>query len=232
MDYLLFSGQIFVVLVLGIGSLWLIYRRDKQNHQPIKDLLQAFGLGILVGTFLINVYNNVGYFSVFNYYAYNSKPILFINTVIIFGFINEFARFSMLWFYIRPYKKFTTPLDSVFHAYAICIGFAAAQNLIFLMEPDVSAGPFWQNSFFYFLFSLVFASIWGYAVGVYKFERKIRPVIWTFIFCFLMHGFINFCLIIEINFFWIFFILIPLIIFAFYKIQFFNSVSLKNEIEN
>jgi RsiW-degrading membrane proteinase PrsW (M82 family) len=231
-DFLIFSGQILMILALGPGSLWFIYRRDKQNHPLIKDLLVAYGLGMLVNIFFINIYLNLDYFSYINYYQYDSKPILFFKAVFIFGFMEELARFSVLWYYIRPVKKFNSPLDGVFYAFAICLGFAATQNIILLMDSSMIAGSFWRNSFFDFLFSLIFASIWGYAVGIYKFERKIRPVIWTFIFCFLMHGFIDFCLIININFFWIFIILLPLMVFTFHKLRFFESENLNNEVGN
>lgn len=228
MDYLILSGQLMSILLAGIGSLWLIYRQDRQNHQPIKNLLHAFGLGILINISFLNIYINFDYFSIFSYYPSQSKLFLFVNAVFIFGLIEELAPFLMLWFYIRPIKKVNSALDGAFYAMAITLGFSATHSLIFLFENQIYAGQFWRNSLLDLLFSLIFASAWGYAVGVYAVEHKIKPVILTFICCFLAHGLLNFCIIINISFFWIFLILIFFIIFILHKLRLFAPENFLN----
>jgi RsiW-degrading membrane proteinase PrsW (M82 family) len=84
--------------------------------------------------------------------------------------IEEFFKLASVWIAIYRSPDFKEPGDGLFYAATAAIGFASVENLIyaFFLGPKVVL----LRLFFATPAHILFASMWGYAMGLARFERS------------------------------------------------------------
>ncbi|MCK5833722.1 PrsW family intramembrane metalloprotease, partial [bacterium] len=100
---------------------------------------------------------------------------------IIAGLIEEGAKLAVVMLIIWKRTGFNEPMDGLVYAAAASLGFASAENIIYIKEFGATVilirGPMSV------LGHMLFSSIWGYTLGRAKFERSKR-------FSLLVRGFV------------------------------------------
>ncbi len=119
-----------IALLLGVAPaiFWLLFwlRTDKDNPEPFRLIAICFifgGLSIYFAAFLQNLFNPL----------FSSEE----TKIVVWSFIEEFIKFLV--FYIVAYKSIHNdePIDSAIYLIAVALGFAALENVFYVLQPTV-----------------------------------------------------------------------------------------------
>lgn len=176
----------------GLYWLWYFYQRDKLEPEPKKLVFVSYFLGILAAALVIFVHTPF-------------KFSYFISTVVSAPILEELAKFLMVWAYLYRNKNFSEPMDGIVYAAAVALGFASIENGLYLFRINQQAKFMLSNTIIIrALLSVpahaLFSSIWGYALGRYKFDKKKNRfiVLYGLLLAMLLHGLFNFLCLIQI----------------------------------
>lgn len=150
------------------GFLWLgyFYRKDIYNPKPISWVLGAFFLGaVMVLPSAALEFVLLEFWALF--VPRSSEAYLILTFFANVGPVEEIAKFIVVYFWVYRALYFNEPIDGIIYASAVALGFASAENLIYMWQ----AG--WQIIFLRGLLTtcahVLFASIWGMALGHARF---------------------------------------------------------------
>jgi RsiW-degrading membrane proteinase PrsW (M82 family) len=176
----------------GLYWLWYFYQRDKLEPEPKKLVFIAYFLGILAAGLVIFIHMPFKW----NY---------FISAVIAAPILEELAKFLMVWAYLYRNKNFSEPMDGIVYAAAVALGFASIENGLYLFRINQQAKFMLSNAILIrALLSVpahaLFSSIWGYALGRYKFDKKKKRfiVLYGLLLAMLLHAAFNYVCLIQI----------------------------------
>lgn len=124
---LMLIAAIAPAVVLG----YYIYKKDKLKQEPPKELLKAFGLGVL------SVFVSLGISLPLKYLGfYTNEPHAFWEGVCAAfcgaAIPEEIAKFLMFWLVVRKNRWFDEKMDGVVYASCVALGFAALENILYL----------------------------------------------------------------------------------------------------
>ena len=173
---------VLMIIALGFAPaifwLYIFYRWDRYEPEPIKMIIRIFLLGMLAAIPAAIVEAPfIGY--------------AFVVLVIVGPIVEELIKFSVVYFGIYHNEEFDEPMDGIVYAAAAALGFAAVENPLYLLGTYYSsqeslAVP--QNGFdinavgsIFFLRAMlavpghaIWSSMWGYALGRAKFMQGPR----------------------------------------------------------
>ncbi len=180
----------------GIAWLVYVYRKDIHEPEPVGWVILMFSLGALsvipVGLIESWVTGRMGI----------SEPWSLADTAkiswIVAGFIEEFAKMAIVIVFVSYRKTFNEPMDGIVYASAVALGFASAENVLYINR--------FGNVVILFraplatLGHLLFSSIWGYAIGNARFDndRRLALIGKGFLLSAFFHGLYNFLMFTQI----------------------------------
>jgi len=145
------------------------YYKDRHRPEPLQNLLFCFLLGIAAAYLGKYMYVSLELVNLrFDAYELAATNLwhLLAYSVFIIGGIEETAKLVPFLLFAIHFKAFDDRLDGIIYASFIALGYAAMENyhyLQFLTESEAIyrgfAGP---------VIHILFASIWGYRIGVAK----------------------------------------------------------------
>ncbi len=160
------------MLLLGIAIapviviVWYFLFLDKLNKEPVKMLIRTFLFGVLsvvpavlmslLGTKLLGPVNNI--------------PKAFFQAFIVVALSEELAKYFFLRKYVFNRSEFDEPYDGIVYAVMISMGFAAIENVIYVMQGGLAVGV--MRMFTAVPAHATFAVLMGYWVGRAKMENK------------------------------------------------------------
>ncbi len=134
------SYPLYFIIGIAPCVLWLLFYLFQDRHQePKKEILAVFLLGaamtapaVALEKLLIPVIQNAGF-----------DPLFTILAIDIFAvaFVEEFFKYAAVWFKeqaINHNYQLDEPADFVIYMVVSALGFAAVENLLFLLMPDTS----------------------------------------------------------------------------------------------
>ena len=152
------------------------YYKDRHQPEPILNLVFCFLLGIGASYVAKLMYSSLDLVGMrFDAYelAANNLWHLFAYAVLVIGGIEETAKVLPFLIFAIRFEAFDENLDGIIYASFIALGFAAMENLHylqFLTQEEILyrgfAGP---------VVHIVFASVWGYYIGIARLQR--RPLV-------------------------------------------------------
>lgn len=161
---------IFAALLPVLILLFYIYRRDKYAPEPVSQILQGVGFGVLsvIVTFiLVFIIDGIGLDQITAPFV--SSPV---NTAFWSAAIpEEAAKLSMLYVFLRKNKHFDEHLDGIVYAVAVSMGFAAVENVLYLFQNYdnwLSVGI--TRALFSVPGHFAFAVFMGYFFSLYRFS--------------------------------------------------------------
>ncbi|MCH2046055.1 MAG: PrsW family intramembrane metalloprotease [Saprospiraceae bacterium] len=170
-----------VLLILAIlpGSLiaFWIYRQDKHAPEPHRRLALCFFYGVLTtiaaGTLevlgknlLLGLHSNIFHFSKLSF--------LLIYSIMVISLIEELVKFLVLRYHIYPKEDFDEPIDGIVYAVMIGMGFATAENILYVFSTkniDHAMYIALLRMFTAVPAHASFAILMGYFVGMAKFAN-------------------------------------------------------------
>lgn len=187
-----------------VGFIVFIYLRDWHEREPIYLLFITFLFGCLTVVPPLLLQSLVQSFQLIPFYGVYST---FINAFIVVAFTEEGAKLLFLRAYAYPKKEFNEPFDGIVYAVMIAMGFAAVENVWYVLaEPDFDNAIYVG---FLRIFTAVpahatFAIIMGYFLGEAKFEtntsRQNFLKLQALVFPVFLHGCYDFFLMQKINY--------------------------------
>lgn len=172
-------GLPLVAMIAGPVLFWAAYHWYKDRHRPEPPgyLLLSFGLGIVGGYLAAHGYRLLeGLGLHYDPYTLAAEDLsgLLIYAVLGIGLIEELAKFLPFWLIGIRHHHFDEPIDGIIYASFGALGFASHENLYYL--PWMSGWEGLGRAFASPLVHVMFASIWGYAVGrAHALERPVLP---------------------------------------------------------
>ena len=136
MNYILIAALAPVAMLL-----YYIYRKDEFQKEPVKEVLKAFGLGILSVFVSLMISGPLGAFGL---YPEEQETVWDGIAISFFGAAipEEIAKFLMFWLLVRRNKYFDEHMDGIVYAAAVSLGFAGLENIMYLFSAEdwVSTG--------------------------------------------------------------------------------------------
>lgn len=165
--------MLLIALALALAPVAAIiiyfYQRDKYDREPTALLIRAFGYGVLsvVPAFLGSWFGTALGFEI--------SPNIFITFVYAFFVValsEELAKFLFLRFGLFPHKDFNEPYDGILYSVMVSMGFAAAENILYVSEGGISLALL--RMFTAVPAHATFATVMGYYIGLSKFVPQRR----------------------------------------------------------
>ena len=113
--------------------LYYIYRKDQFQREPVKELLKAFGLGVLsvfVSLCISIPLESLGFFTLSPSGLWGAVSVSFFGAAI----PEEIAKFLLFWLFVRKNRFFDEHMDGIVYAAVVSLGFAAFENIQYLFS--------------------------------------------------------------------------------------------------
>ena len=189
MDFLLLAiapAMIFVIF---------IYLKDKIEKEPISFLIKNFFLGAF-GSIIITLILGVLFNSIYPLTDEKSVFQQFIKAFVVVALVEEFSKYVIVKYYAQKNKEFNEPFDGIVYALTVSMGFAALENVLYILQYGVSTGI--TIAFTAVPAHATFGILMGYFMGKAKFSKnRIQLNLLGLLGATIFHGFYNFFLFIN-----------------------------------
>lgn len=183
-------GLLALAIAPGLAICLFIYHKDKYNKEPIWLLLLAFVLGVL--SIIPAIIVQLAYGSdIARIQGEGTMAIAFFSFCVV-AVSEEGSKFLMLRLFLYPRKHFDDPFDGIVYAVMVGMGFATAENIMYVSEHGVQTGIL--RMFLSVPAHGTFAVLMGYFVGFAKFGAKNKSLnfLWALLLPILFHGSFDF----------------------------------------
>jgi len=161
----------FLLLLFAVAPVFLImlyvWFKDKYNREPVKLLLLALFLGIvsIIPAIILELIGN-------SFFPQMTLFHIFVYAFFVVALSEEGVKFFVLrkFFYRKP--AFDEPFDGIVYAVFISMGFAVAENIMYVLNHGLSTAI--MRMFTAVPAHAGFAIIMGYFVGKAKFSVRFK----------------------------------------------------------
>ena len=188
------------------GLLWAhwLYRRDAFQPEPLGLVAKAFGIGMLLTAPAIVFGGQIRLHLILESqlvpgsWAWAAQAS-FLTTAP----LEEGLKFAAVYLFFFHHREFDEPIDGLVYAGTVALGFASAENILYLIRYGAEVLPF--RAFLAVPGHFLFAASFGFAMGLRTAQiapdtRRLRGP-WDLIaglaIAILAHGAYNFCLILA-----------------------------------
>lgn len=183
---------VFFSLALAPAVILLvyIYHKDKAQPEPISKLLKGVFYGVLSCLLTLAMTSFMPDFGGGD--LIGAAMDAFFNAAI----PEEMAKLFMLWLLVRKMKEFDEPLDGIVYAVCVGMGFAAFENVMYLLQEDdmvavgIMRGLFSVPGHFCFAVAMGFY----YALAHFGKENKMQNKCLALFVPIMLHGIYDTCL--------------------------------------
>ena len=173
-----------------------IYIKDKYEKESKRVLLVSFLLGAVLSIIVTTIL-----YIVFDIFLPlpddHSIWQQFVKAFFVVALVEEFSKYIMLRYYAQPKKDFNEPFDGIIYAVMVSMGFAAVENLFYVLEGGMNVAVI--RAVTAIPAHAVFAVMMGYYMGKAKFApyKKVRYNLTGLFLAVLFHGAYDFFLFIN-----------------------------------
>ncbi len=165
--------EILIILAIALAPVVvifsLVFMLDKYEREPVRLLIFSFILGIVIA--IPGVIAELGMTAAFGL-SDNGMPFwpTMLLAFVVVALSEEGFKFLILRLYAFPKKDFNEPYDGIMYAVAISMGFAAIENVLYVVEGGLTVAILR-------MFTAVpahgaFAHMMGFFVGKAKFKES------------------------------------------------------------
>lgn len=186
----------------AIALLCYFYLKDEYEQEPVHMVVRCFLFGgLLVFPIL---------FIQFAIVEEGLADSVYVQAFLKTALIEEFLKWFVVVAAVFHHMHFNQRYDGIVYATAVALGFASAENIIYLLANGMESA--FLRAVFPVSSHALFGVIMGYYLGKAKFykKKKILFLSYSFLLPFLLHGFYNFILLTQDK--WVLY-LIPFMIF-------------------
>ncbi|WP_062046764.1 glutamic-type intramembrane protease PrsW [Bacillus sp. JCM 19034] len=164
----------------GLALLSYFYLRNHYSGTTIGFILKTFFVGALL-VFPVMVLQYA-----FLAEGYFIQPLL--RTFILYGFVEEFFKWFLLYIFTYQHATFTKRYDGIVFAVSLSLGFATLENVFYLLANGLDAAL--GRAIFPVSSHALYGVIMGYYFGRSKLEKtgKYKNLLLALLFPVLLHG--------------------------------------------
>jgi len=174
-------GLLALAIAPAVFILWYVYRKDYYEPEPLRLVFMVFLLG---GLSVIPA-------AIIEY----PFPSGIITSSVVAPFVEEMIKFGVVFFFVYRLAEFDEPVDGMVYAAAAGLGFAAVENVFYVLEGGIAVGVL--RAIASVPGHMIFSCVWGFAMGTAKFRGASagRPIIIAGLAgAIVLHGIFNFSL--------------------------------------
>ena len=173
----------------GFALLSYFYLKDEYESEPILDVLRTFILGV----FLVFPIMFVQYVLE----AERMIPVEMIQAFFAAGFLEEFFKWFILYFFIYKSVEFDEHYDGIVYAASLSLGFATLENILYLIGNGIEYAI--GRAFLPVSSHALFGVIMGYYLGKAKFSsnHKMKWLLYSLFIPIFLHGLYDYILLKE-----------------------------------
>ncbi|MBQ6733196.1 MAG: PrsW family intramembrane metalloprotease [Paludibacteraceae bacterium] len=168
-----------------------IYKRDKFNKEPLKELLKAFAAGMFSAVVVILIHE------ILDLSGVDIETNVFLRAFVSAAVIEECSKFFFFYKLFWNNPNFDERFDGIVYAVYVSLGFAFVENVLYIYQDVGQAVSIARaRAFFAVPAHTLFAIAMGYGAGIARFSRKraslylVSGLIWAI----LLHGIYDFLL--------------------------------------
>ncbi|MFJ5762719.1 glutamic-type intramembrane protease PrsW [Neobacillus sp. NPDC093182] len=179
-------GILLAGIAPGFALLSYFYLKDKYEPEPVSMVLNTFFSGALI---IIPIAFIEYVLKIENIVQYDSIYAIFSS-----GLIEEFFKWSILFFIAYKSSEFDEPFDGIVYGTSISLGFATAENILYLMNNGMEYAL--TRALLPVSGHALFGVIMGYYISKAKFTQKLKWPLFlvSLLLPVLLHGIFNFLL--------------------------------------
>ena len=144
---------------------------DKYDKEPHKLLVTSFILGAIVSVILALIMY-AGFDIILPLEDNFSIQQQIVKAFIVVGFTEEFSKYIIVRYYAQPKKQFNEKFDGIVYAVMVSMGFAATENLMYVLEGGIEVGL--TRAITAVPAHATFGILLGYFMGKAKFHKNKR----------------------------------------------------------
>ena len=121
----------YAALIPPLFLMWMVYRQDKVEREPVGLVLQVFLLGCIIPVpviFVESLFESI--LSIFG----NGFLYQLLENFIGVALVEEFFKYLILRIRIWNHKEFNYRFDAIVYAVAASLGFAAVENIAYVFN--------------------------------------------------------------------------------------------------
>lgn len=205
--------------------LFYIYIRDKYEKEPLNLLFSGLLYGVIISAPIVFSENFIMRFAPKDQ---NSIYYYFFTAFFVASLVEETYKYIVLYFLIWKNKNFNEPFDGIVYSVFISLGFAAIENVLYVLNPEIGG---FKTAISRAFISVPAHGLFGIFMGFYfaisKFKNNKKFFAIAFLVPFLIHAVYDLLLFTNLKYGQIFFVLfiIYLWISSFRKMKFFINLS-------
>lgn len=184
---------IAIALAPALAIAVFIYFKDKHEKEPLGLLLKCFFLGgvSIVPAIILELFFGPR-LSLNEYWSHN-----FVHAFIVVGFSEEFSKYIFFKRYAYNRAEFNEPFDGIIYSVMVSLGFAAVENVMYVMDGGAGVGIL--RMFTAVPAHASNAVMMGYFAGLAKFnpQREKTLLITGLLAATFFHGAYDFCLFVN-----------------------------------
>ena len=188
MNLLLFAIAPVCVIIL------YIYLKDKYEKEPKLLLFYCFMFGGFVSIIITTIL-----YMLFDYViTLDDTDVIqqFIKAFFVVGFTEEFSKYIIVRYYAQTKDAFNEPFDGIIYAVMVSMGFAATENIIYVLEGGYQVAIL--RAFTAIPAHATFGILMGYYMGQAKFsENRVMLNLKGLLLAIIFHGTYDFFLFID-----------------------------------
>lgn len=158
------------LLLLAIAPILVvvlyIYLKDKYEKEPKRLLMYNFLLGAIV-SILITTVLYYGFDIILPLRNHTSIIEQFIKAFFVVGLTEELSKYLIVRYFAQPKSAFNEPFDGIIYAVMVSMGFAATENIFYVLESGVETAIL--RAFTAVPSHATFGILMGYFMGKAKF---------------------------------------------------------------
>jgi RsiW-degrading membrane proteinase PrsW (M82 family) len=182
------NNLFITIAVFAAGAVWfyIVYRRDRVEPEPIKELLRVGLGGGLASGIVASAFNFVAcrFTGVSMEEAMPAFTALWMSIFV--GFNEEISKAAATVFLVRRLRDFNEPWDGMIYAMTVSLGFAVFENIGYSVVGAMAEGmgTLAIRSLLAVPGHIGFAALWGYGLAMAKFkypEKTYAAVMWPYV---------------------------------------------------
>lgn len=185
---LLAIAPVFVIILY-------VYFMDKYDKEPKGLLFASFLLGAIVSV-IVTMIIYLGFDIILPITNKFSAWQMFIKAFVIVALTEEFSKYIIVRYFAQPKKAFNEPYDGIMYAVMVSMGFAATENIIYVVQGGYITGIL--RAFTAVPAHATFGILMGYFMGKAKFSnRRIKLNLTGLLLAIIFHGFYDYFLFLD-----------------------------------
>ena len=161
--------QLIIAITPGLGVAVFIYIKDKYDPEPIRNLVLSFLFGVLalVITLVISIF-----FDEQSQLDDTDVASQVFKAFFLVALVEEFSKYLFIRGVIFRMKDFDEPLDGIIYSVMVGMGFATAENLLYVFYAQGGGSTAVVRMFTAIPAHAFFAILMGYFIGLARFAPR------------------------------------------------------------